>query len=175
MFYSLTSSQHFTTWPSLRRNIVGLHTKIKNTIMAVINIILGRADNYEVGYDNFIDQGYQLTLPYVLLGILRLWAIFKGCDNYLWLGYPKGVISGYEWDILSVKWLWGLSVKHHQPHVETIIVITEDQRIESQMVYDYCIYANVKFDYEMGTFVPRFFSVSCPCRAVSLIYTPFLI
>ena len=104
---------------SLRRNIVGLHTKIKNTIMAVINIILGRADNYEVGYENFIDQGYQLTLQYVLLGIFRLWAIPKGCDQYLWLGYPKGVISGYEWDILSVKWLWGLSVKHHQPLVKT--------------------------------------------------------
>ena len=105
---------------SLRRNIVGLHTKIKNRIMAAINIILGRADNYEIGYDNFIDQGYQLTLQYVLLGIFRLWAIPKGCDKYLWLGYPKGVISGYEWDILSVKWLWGLSVKHHHIHVETI-------------------------------------------------------
>ena len=34
--------------------------------MAVINIILGRADNYDVDYDNFMDQAYQLTLQCVL-------------------------------------------------------------------------------------------------------------
>ena len=43
-----------------------------------------------------------------------------------------------------------------------VIVITEDQRIESQMVYDYYIYVNAKFDYEIGTFVPRFFLCVMP-------------
>ena len=86
--------------------------------------------------------------------------------------YPKGVINTYGWDTLKVWYpvMNGISYQwsgfeDYQSSTIThmlrpfVIVITEDQRIKSQMVYDYYIYVNAKFDYEIGTFVPRFFSV----------------
>ena len=97
--------------------------------------------------------------------------------------YPKGVINTYAWDTPKVWYLvmngrsyqWS-GFEEYQSSTITymlrpfVIVITEDQRIESQMFYDHYIYVNAKFDYEIGTIVPRFFLCVMPLRAVSLTY-----
>ena len=92
VFSSLIWNLHFTARSSQRqKNIV--HSKIRNTMTAVIIKVRGLAVNYDDGNDNYFDQWYQHTFQSYLYRIFDQWANLKWCDTYLWLEVALRPIS----------------------------------------------------------------------------------